>query len=850
MAEIQNRANAGGRPSAAAQGLSRSSLAPEAATVSTRLAIEGMTCASCSRRVERALAATPGVIAASVNLATEQAAVTYSIRDVTTSDLVAAVERAGYGAAQLLAEPTVAADESEIASGEPAGAAEQSAQAGTGNETIDETTLRRSRDLRRRRDKLLVGIALSLPVVVLSMFFMDRFAAENLLLLALTVPVWAYVGSDFHRTAIRVVRHGGANMDVLVSLGSTAAFLLSVVATFVPQIAGGMTFYDSAALIITLIYLGKYLEARARGQASQAIAKLAGLQPRIAHVVRDGVEREVPLAAVRTGDELVVRPGERIPTDGMVLSGASAVDEAMMTGESLPVEKQAGDTVIGGSINQTGMLRMRATRVGKETTLAGIIRMVEQAQGSKALIQRLADTVSGVFVPTVLVIALVTVVGWLLAFGLHLVPPGVLAAGHMGAQSNLQMNDAWWIRAAIAGIAVLVVACPCALGLATPTAIMVGSGRGAELGVLIKGGESLERLEAVRAVVLDKTGTITRGKPTLTDVLRAPDAGIDETELLALAASAEQASEHPLARAIVAGALVRGAAPDGVVSAFQAIAGGGVRAHVAGREVVIGTRKLLAERGGDPNGIAALVSVLGRLEGAGKTAMLMAVDGRVVGVLAVADTVKPGSAEAIARLRREGIAVWMITGDSRSVAHSIAAAVGIPTDHVLAEVLPGEKAAAVQRLQDEIAATPGGATDGWGASVGGRAFGRARRPAVAFVGDGINDAPALAQADVGIALGTGTDVAMEAADATLVKGSLRALGTAFELSRAMMRTIRENLFWAFAYNSLLIPVAIASPAIPWLRENAPIFAAAAMALSSVTVVSNSLRLRRFTPREK
>ncbi len=842
MAEIQdhNHTRPHGQPNETAVAPAHTT-AP-AATESATLTIEGMTCASCSRRVERALAATPGVIAASVNLATERATVTYSAQDVKPSDLIAAVERSGYGATQRLAEPTVAADEGALA-------AEESAEESAEKSAADETTLRRTRELRRRRDKLLVGIALSLPVVALSMFFMDRFPAENLLLLALTAPVWGYVGADFHRTAIRVVRHHGANMDVLVSLGSTAAFLLSVVATFVPQIAGGMTFYDSAALIITLIYLGKYLEARSKGQVSEAIAKLAGLQPRTAHVIRDGVERDLPLAAVRAGDELLVRPGERIATDGAVLSGASAVDEAMLTGESLPVEKQAGDTVIGGTINQTGMLRVRAARVGKDTMLAGIIRMVEQAQGSKAPIQRLADTVSGVFVPAVLLIALATVVGWLLVFELNLVPAGILAAGHahLGAHTSAQLSDAWWIRAAIAGIAVLVVACPCALGLATPTAIMVGTGRGAELGVLIKGGESLERLEAVRAVVLDKTGTITRGKPTLTDVLLAADAGVGEAELLALAASAEQASEHPLARAIVAGAQARGqacgAADAGPVSAFQAIAGGGVTAHVGGREVVIGTRKLLAERGVDPTGSAALASALGALEAAGKTAMLVAVDGRVVGALAVADTVKPGSAEAIARLRSEGIAIWMITGDSRSVAHSIAAEVGIPAAHVLAEVLPGEKAAAVQRLQDEVAATVVGASTG-------RPFGRTRSPAVAFVGDGINDAPALAQADVGIALGTGTDVAMEAADATLVKGSLRALGTALELSRAMMRIIRENLFWAFAYNSLLIPVAIASPAIPWLRENAPIFAAAAMALSSVTVVSNSLRLRRFRPGER
>ncbi len=380
---------------------------------------------------------------------------------------------------------------------------------------MDETTLRRARELRTRRDKLIVGIALSVPVVVLSMFFMDRFPGENLLLLALTAPVWGYVGADFHRTSLRVLRHFGANMDVLVSLGSTAAFLMSVVATFFPHVVGSTTFYDTTALIVTLIYLGKYLEARAKGQASEAIAKLASLQPRVAHVIRDGRERDVPVSAVRVGDELLVRPGERIPTDGVVTAGDSAVDEAMLTGESLPVEKAPGDAVIGGTINQTGMLRVRATKVGADTMLAGIIRMVEQAQGSKAPIQRLADRISGVFVPIVLVLAALTFIGWTLAGYVWRFHPA-LAAGGMGAAATQP-----WIVALVAGIAVLVVACPCALGLATPTAIMVGTGRGAQLGILIKGGESLEQLAGVATVVLDKTGTITQGRPDLTDVLLA-----------------------------------------------------------------------------------------------------------------------------------------------------------------------------------------------------------------------------------------------------------------------------------------------------------------------------------------
>jgi Cu+-exporting ATPase len=576
---------------------------------------------------------------------------------------------------------------------------------------------------------------------------------------------------------------------------------------------GGTTFYDTTALIVTLISLGKYLEARAKGQTGEAIRRLMGLRASIAHVVRGGRERDLPIEQVLVGEELVVRPGEKVPTDGVVLAGASSVDESMLTGESLPVEKSSGDAVIGATINQTGMLRVRATKVGGDTTLAGIIRMVEQAQGSKAPIQRLADTVAGIFVPAVLVIGLLTFVGWTIAgYAFHFAPQAVM--GGSGATSTQS-----WIVALVAGIAVLVVACPCALGLATPTAIMVGTGQGAESGILIKGGESLERVQAVRAVVLDKTGTITNGKPELTDVRVAAGAGVTEDELLRLAAAAESVSEHPLARAIVTGALARSSGEPmlPMVEHFQAILGGGVEAKVGGRDVVIGTRALLTARGISSDLAEADMQAL---ETHGKTAMLMAVDKAVAGVFGVADTVKVGSAQAIRRLQEQGIDVWMLTGDNRRTAEAVAAQVGIPADRVLAEVLPDQKAAQIQRLQQ--AGT-----------------------VVAFAGDGINDAPALAQADVGIAMGTGTDIAMEASDITLVKGNLRSVATALELSRATMRVIKQNLFWAFAYNTILIPLAIASPAIPPLRENAPIFAAAAMALSSVTVVSNSLRLRRF-----
>ena len=762
-------------------------------TRTTELAITGMTCASCARRVEKGLSKVAGVESAGVNLATERATVLYQPDTASLAELLAAVEKAGYGATEIVPEPPITL----------------AAESETGEPVVDAETARRQRDIRHRRDTLLLGIALSIPVVVLSMFFMNRFPGENYLLLALTLPIWAYVGWDFHRTSLRVLRHFGANMDVLVSLGSTAAFLMSVVATFWPQVVGGVTFYDTTALIITLIYLGKYLEARAKGQTSEAIRRLAGLRANTAQVVRDGRELDVPLARVVAGDELIVRPGEKIPTDGEVLAGESAIDESMLTGESLPVEKRAGDAVIGATLNTTGMLRVRATKVGGDTMLAGIIRMVEQAQGSKAPIQRLADTVAGVFVPAVLVIALLTFIGWTVAGAAF----GFAPAAAMGAASTSP-----WIVALVAAIAVLVVACPCALGLATPTAIMVGTGIGAELGVLIKGGESLERIRAVNTVLLDKTGTITRGKPELTDVLAAPGAALDADALLRLAATAENASEHPLARAVVDGAQAREIQMGGDVETFTAIPGGGISARVAARDVLIGTRKLLAERGVAVPG--TVDSILAELEGAGKTAMLVAVDNAVAGVLGVADTVKTGSPDAIGRLLGQGLDVWMITGDNRRTAESVAAQVGIRADHVLAEVLPNEKSAQVQRLQRE-------------------------GKVVAFAGDGINDAPALALADVGIAMGTGTDVAMETADVALVKGNLRSIGTALALSRATMRKIRQNLFWAFAYNTVLIPVAIASPAIPVLRESAPIFAAAAMALSSVTVVSNSLSLRRY-----
>jgi P-type Cu+ transporter len=783
---------------------------PEQATpgASVTLALEGMTCASCAMRIEKGLKKVPGVLDAQVNLATERGTVTYDPSLTGVEQMQQKVEAVGYKATPL---ERAGAQSASIVQSERAVSDEETGglkAPALGIVQEDEISRRKAVELMRKRNLLILGVALSLPVLILSMFFMNGFPGENLLLLVLTTPVWAVVGWEFHRGALKNLRHLSANMDTLVSLGSTAAYLLSVVATFWPALVGSMTFYDTTALIVTLIFLGKYLEARAKGQTNNAIKQLIGLQPRTAHVVRAGRESELPIEQIRVGDELLVRPGEKIPIDGEVLQGNSAVDESMITGESLPVERGVGDAVIGATLNQRGLLHVRATRVGADTVLASIIRLVEQAQGSKAPIQRLADTISAIFVPTVLGIAALTFVLWATV--------GNIVGLSMSGTSTMRMDSASvWITAIVAAVAVLVVACPCALGLATPTAIMVGTGKGAEQGILIKGGESLERIQAVRAVLLDKTGTITNGKPELTDVLAQP--GVDTSELLRLVALAERGSEHPLATAIVEGAQARGLTLASYPEHFDALAGRGLEATVENHELLIGTRALLRERSIASD---ALEAQLAGLEAQGKTAMLVALDGQLAGVIAVADTVKHGSAQAISRLHEQGLSVWMITGDNRRTAEYIAAQVGISAEQVLAEVLPGDKAHQVKLLQEQGLV-------------------------VAFAGDGINDAPALVQADAGIAMGTGTDVAMEAADITLVKGNLKSIATALALSSATMRTIRQNLFWAFAYNVILIPTAILSPLIPFLREQAPIFAAAAMALSSVTVVSNSLRLRRF-----
>jgi P-type Cu+ transporter len=763
------------------------------------LDLEGMTCASCAIRIEKGLKKVPGVKDASVNLATEQATVTYDPAQTGLEQMVQKVEAVGYKAT-----PQVTSTQQPVQETATSEVTETPGSHVLRITQEDELSRQRQAEIVRKRNLLILGIVLTLPVVILSMFFLNSFPGENYLLLVLTTPVWAIVGWEFHRGAIKTLRHGTANMDTLISLGSTAAYIMSVVATFFPQVVGSITFYDTTALIVTLIFLGKYLEARAKGQTNEAIRKLIGLQARTAHVVRAGQEVELPIEQVQVGDELIVRPGEKIPVDGAVLSGISSVDESMITGESIPVEKVEGEPLIGATINQRGLLRMRATKVGADTVLANIIRMVEQAQGSKAPIQRLADTISGIFVPVVLVIAALTFIGWAII-------------GHVTVTNTaaLMGSSNPWITAIIAAVAVLVVACPCALGLATPTAIMVGTGKGAERGILIKGGESLERIHAVRAVLLDKTGTITKGKPELTDVIALVDKEADD--MLRLVAEAEQGSEHPLAAAIVEGARARGLVLDAAPEHFTAIAGRGLEATVEGHTLIIGTRLLLSERAIT---FDTLEERLVALEQQGKTTMIVVIDGKVAGLVGVADTVKVGSVEAIKQLRAQGLSVWMITGDNRRAAQAIAAQVSIPAEHVLAEVLPEDKANQVKRLQ-------------------------AQGLVVAFAGDGINDAPALVQADAGIAMGTGTDIAMEASDITLVKGNLKSVATALALSRATLRTIKQNLFWAFAYNVILIPTAILSPLIPFLRENAPIFAAAAMALSSVTVVSNSLRLRRF-----
>ena len=769
------------------------------------LPIEGMTCASCAHRIEQRLGKQPGVASANVNFATKVATVKFDPAATGPAQLARAVEDLGYVAVV----PVPAAREparpphGDTASDHAARLAGHAASSGGDHAAHRHVGAAATRQL---LTKMIVGAILTLPVFVIAMSH-GQIAAFNVpwihwLQLALTTPVLGWCGWQFFRSAWRGARHFSANMDTLVAMGTGASYLYSLAATIWPEFfagAGGAAahaagtmvpvYYEAAAVIIVLILLGKYFEARATGQTGAAIQQLLGLQPRTARVVREGEELAVPIESVVVGDLVVVRPGEKIPVDGRVDSGASAVDESMLTGESVPVEKNAGDHVSAATLNTTGALRVVATQVGQDTALQQVVRLVQEAQGSKAPIARLADRISGVFVPIVIAIALCTFVVW------WFVAP---------TDTRLSMS-------LVTAVSVLIIACPCALGLATPTAIMVGTGRGARRGILIKSGEALETAHELSVLVLDKTGTITAGKPALTEVVPAAGGGVSESELLRLAASAEQNSEHPLAAAIV-----RGAAARGLVltesAAFRAVVGHGIAATIDGRSVLLGNAALLTQRGIS----LSLVDKAAELAALGRTPMFVAVDGREAGLVAVADEIRAESKAAIAHMRQMGLRVVMLTGDNRRTADAVAAQVGI--DQVFAEVLPKDKAAKVKELQAE------------GHVVG-------------MVGDGINDAPALAQADVGFAVGTGTDVAIESADITLLRGDLRAVPEAIALSRATMRTIRQNLFWAFFYNALSIPIAagVLYPFTGWLLS--PMLASGAMAFSSVSVVLNSLRLR-------
>ncbi len=765
---------------------------------SLALDIEGMTCASCVNRIERYLRKVDGVVEANVNLATERASIV-ARPDVTTDQLIAAVEAAGYEAKLLVDGAPTRAGTASLEEAEPHAAHREAAS--------EPETSFQQRHLADTRRRLIVAAVFTTPLLLglASMTiasFLPTFLTNPWLQLALATPVQFYAGWPFYRGAWKVARHRATDMNTLIAFGTSAAYFYSLAAILFPgffQAAGVGTagqlplYFDTAALIITLILLGRFLEARARSHTSDAIKKLIGLAPRTARVLRDGREADIPIEDVVRGDLVLVRPGEKIPVDGIVRDGRSAVDESMVTGESIPVTKESGEEVIGGTLNTTGSFRFEATRVGRDTVLAQIVRLVQEAQGSKAPIQRLADVVTSYFVPAVLGIAALTFAVWYL-FG----PEPAF---------NLALLNT---------VAVLIIACPCALGLATPTSIMVGTGKGAENGVLFRNAEALERLHSVRAIVLDKTGTLTEGKPRVTDVVRAEGAA-DEAQLLRLAASAEQGSEHPLGEAIVRFARDEQGLDLPDASVFEAISGQGIAAMVDGREVLIGRPAFLTSRGVDPG---QLIADADQLAASGKTPVFVAVDGRPAAVLAIADTLKAGSVEAVADLHRLGLQVAMLTGDNEVTARAIARQAGV--DRVLADVRPDEKAAQVRKLQAE-------------------------GKLVAMVGDGINDAPALAQADVGVAIGTGTDVAIESGSVTLMSGDLRALVTAISLSRATMRNIKQNLFWAFAYNVALIPLAagLFYPFTGILLD--PIFAAAAMALSSVTVVSNALRLRRFQP---
>ena len=813
------------------------------------LSVSGMTCAACVMHVEHALADVPGVAEARVNLATERAIIEVP-EGLSLDVLASAVKDAGYGArtetqrifleqagdgpgdrgqavtalmglrgvrwvtpddddaaAITVEHYTAAVDTSDLR-----GAVVEAGLRVAGiEEKEDARVVAKEEEERALRIRFLVALSSGVFVMLLGMVNAVSDQTAHFIMFAIATPIQFWAGSLFYASAWSALKQRTSNMNTLISLGTTAAYLYSVAATFAPgffESAGGeaAVYYDTAIIIIALILMGRWMEARARGRASDAIASLLGLQPKSARIIRDGEEVMLPVESVLPGDIVSVRPGERLPVDGIVTGGASTIDESMLTGESIPIDKREGDEVYGATVNGMGAFQLRATRVGKDSALAQIVRLVEEAQGSKAPVQRLADLISSYFVPTVVAVSIITFIFWII----------------LGPEPTLTL-------ATLNMVAVLIIACPCALGLATPTAIMVGTGKGAENGVLIRSAQALELASKVRVVALDKTGTITQGRPAVTDIITTHDGA--ENEILAIAAAVEAQSEHPLAQAVLSRA--GKAAGQGMsVEGFEALPGAGVAAHVDGRAVVLGNGRLLAERG-----IVippALQSGADELALQGKTLMFLAVDGNVLGVLAIQDPVKPSAARAVQRLQNLGVRTVMLTGDNKATAQAIAAQVGI--EEARAEVLPAQKAEAIAALQAE------GGT-------------------VAMVGDGINDAPALAQADVGIAIGTGADVAMEASDVTLVSGDPNGIATSIRLSRRTVRTIWQNLFWAFIYNVTLIPIAagilylIFGDGVPAGLQFAfgeqgflnPMMAAAAMAMSSVSVVLNSLRLKRFKP---